>query len=193
MPIQKSDFPLSSNITLHTWCFSRSVVFIMHQSIPKTLLMEYCSSSHTTGVYDNAMPRLSDNQRNQAIGMLQAGVSKSDVARRFGCHPSSVSRLVSRFTATNSVKDLPRSGRPRKTTPADDRRMVLKTLRNRRLSARQIAEDLRRRHIIISAASVRRRLRRGGLKSCRPFKGLVLTQVHRRNRLAWCRHYRNWT
>ena len=32
------------------------------------------------------MPRLDENQRLRAIGMLQAGLAQNVVARHFGCH-----------------------------------------------------------------------------------------------------------
>jgi hypothetical protein len=34
------------------------------------------------------MPRLSNNDRNQALGMLRAGISTGEVARLFNCHQS---------------------------------------------------------------------------------------------------------
>jgi hypothetical protein len=39
------------------------------------------------------MPRLSNNDRNQALGMLRAGISTREVARLFNCHQSTVVRL----------------------------------------------------------------------------------------------------
>ena len=58
------------------------------------------------------MPRLSENERCDAIGMLKAGVRISDVARYHNCHPSTKQRLRDRYQATGTVKDRRRFGQP---------------------------------------------------------------------------------
>ena len=67
------------------------------------------------------MPRLNEENRNRAIGRLEAGESQSSVARRLNVRQSTISRLWHRYTQHNSTRDCPRSGRPRVTTPAQDR------------------------------------------------------------------------
>ena len=76
------------------------------------------------------MPRLNNDERNQAIGSLNAGMSATVVLRHFGCIRKTVERLRKRFR----VADRPRSGRSRMTTAADDRYIVSHIL-NRRLTA----------------------------------------------------------
>ncbi|GFX65020.1 transposable element Tcb2 transposase [Trichonephila clavipes] len=86
------------------------------------------------------------------------------------------------------------SGRPRGTTPADDRYIVLQDRRNRRQTAGEIA-----RHTAqatgrpISRLTVARKLHGGGLFARRPVRWCVpLTPAHRRRRSLWCREHRNW-
>ncbi|GFX67207.1 HTH_Tnp_Tc3_2 domain-containing protein [Trichonephila clavipes] len=85
------------------------------------------------------------------------------------------------------------SGRPRGTTPADDRYIVLQARRNRRQTAGEIA-----RHTTqvtgrpISRFTVARRLHGRGLLARRPVRCVPLTRAHRRRRSLWCREYRNW-
>ncbi|GFV35075.1 transposable element Tcb2 transposase [Trichonephila clavipes] len=85
------------------------------------------------------------------------------------------------------------SGRPRGTTPADDRYIVLQARRNRRQTAGEIA-----RHTTqatgrpISRFTVARRLHGGGLFARRPVRCVPLTPAHRRKRSLWCREHRNW-
>ena len=81
------------------------------------------------------MPKLNNDQRNQAIGMLNAGTSATVVSRHFGCTRKTIERLRRRFRVTGNVADHPRSGRPRLTTAVKDRYIVLQHLRNRRLTA----------------------------------------------------------
>ncbi|MES9901740.1 MAG: helix-turn-helix domain-containing protein [Sedimenticola sp.] len=81
------------------------------------------------------MPRLSENERNQAIGMLAGGMSARTVARRFGCCRKTIDRLAGRYQATGAVHDRQRPGRPRVTTARADRYITLTHLRQRRLAA----------------------------------------------------------
>ncbi|GFW18433.1 transposable element Tcb2 transposase [Trichonephila clavipes] len=85
------------------------------------------------------------------------------------------------------------SGRPRGTTPADDRYIVLQARRNRRQTAGEIARhttQATRRPI--SRFTVARRLHGGGLFARRPVRCVPLTPAHRRRRSLWCREHRNW-
>ncbi|GFX84716.1 transposable element Tc1 transposase [Trichonephila clavipes] len=85
------------------------------------------------------------------------------------------------------------SGRPRGTTPADARCIVLQARRNRRHTAGEIA-----RHTTqatgrpISRFTVARRLHGGGLFALRPVRCVPLTPAHRRRRSLWCREHGNW-
>ncbi|GFY34944.1 HTH_Tnp_Tc3_2 domain-containing protein [Trichonephila clavipes] len=85
------------------------------------------------------------------------------------------------------------SGRPRGTTPADDRYIVLQARRNRRQTAGEISRhttQATRRPI--SRFTVARRLHEGGLFARRPVRCVPLTPAHRRRRSLWCREHRNW-
>ena len=66
------------------------------------------------------MPWLTQNERQQAIGMLRAGMSKRAVARQLNCHLSTISCLDRRLKTTGSASDRPRSGQPRVTTRRQD-------------------------------------------------------------------------
>ena len=53
------------------------------------------------------MPRLNNDERNQAIGMLNAGISASVVSWLFGCTRKTIEHLQRRFRVTENVDDLP--------------------------------------------------------------------------------------
>ena len=117
------------------------------------------------------MPRLSNNDRNQALGMLRAGISTREVARLFNCHQSTVVRLRQRFQTTNNVSDRPWPGQPRVTTDQQDRHIQLQHLRNRFKTAASTARETPGRHNPrISSATVCCRLRENGLRARRPFR-----------------------
>ncbi|GFX29726.1 transposable element Tcb1 transposase [Trichonephila clavipes] len=84
------------------------------------------------------------------------------------------------------------SGRPRGTTSADHRYIVLQARRNRRQTAGEIRHTTQATGRPISRFTVTRRLHGGGLFARRPVRCVTLTPAHRRRRSLWCREHRNW-
>ncbi|GFT75738.1 transposable element Tcb2 transposase [Trichonephila clavipes] len=131
--------------------------------------------------------------RGRIIGKLEEGRSMTSVAAEFGIAHIIVSRLWRQFQTTRTAIRGFSSGRPRGTTPADDRYIVLQARRNRRQTAGEIA--IHTTHATgrpISRFTVARRLHGGGLFARRPLKCVPLTPAHRRRRSLWCREHRNW-
>ncbi|GFT58338.1 transposable element Tcb1 transposase [Trichonephila clavipes] len=128
--------------------------------------------------------------RGRIIGKLEEGRSVTSVAAEFGIAHSIVSRLWRHFQTTGTAIRGFSSGRPRETTPADDRYIVLQARRNRRQTAGEIARH--RRLEPISRFTVARRLHGGGLFARRPVRCVPLTPAHRRRHSLWCRERRNW-
>ncbi|GFT32512.1 transposable element Tcb1 transposase [Trichonephila clavipes] len=77
--------------------------------------------------------------RGRIIGKLEECRSVTSVAAEFGIAHSIVSRLWRQFQTTGTAIRGFSSGRPRGTTPADDRYIVLQARRNRRQTAGEIA------------------------------------------------------
>ena len=135
------------------------------------------------------MPKLNNDERNQAIGMLNAGISATVVSRHSGCTCKTIERLRRRFRVTGNVADRPRSGRSRVTTAADDRYIVLQHLRNRRLT-----EAATGRQYGIHPQTVRNRLRQTvyPIRAYRPYFSQILTRRHRTTRRDWCRRHQHF-
>ena len=139
------------------------------------------------------MPRLRQNDRERAVGMVQAGMTHQAVADHFNVSRITISRLTIRLRQTDRTNDRPRNGRPRVTSQRQDRHVHLIYLRNRTITA----EDTARRapglaNVRISDQTVRRRLRESGLRARRPVVGTILKQRHRTARLTWARARRCW-
>ena len=132
------------------------------------------------------MPRLNNDERNQPIGMLNAGMSATVVSRHFSCTRKTIERLQRRHRVTLNVVDRPRSGRPRVTTAADDRCIILQHLRNRRLTAAATG-----RQYDIHPQTVRNRLRQNvqHFRAYRLYFGQILTRRHRTARQDWSHHH----
>ena len=88
------------------------------------------------------MPRMSKRERYEAIGMLR-NMSINDVASFFNVDRTTISRLKVKTMQTGDVVDLRRSGRPRKTSAAEDRHIRTMHLRDRFKSASETARDWR--------------------------------------------------
>ena len=92
----------------------------------------------------NTMPRLSNLDRAQIIGQIQAGVTRRLIALPFNVHKSTISRLVRKHPRTGDVKDLPKPElrRSRVTTRQEDNRIATRTRRNRRATATDLQRNL---------------------------------------------------
>ena len=67
------------------------------------------------------MPRVPAHLSGRALEMLQGGMGTAHVARAINCNVQTVRCLRQRYRETGQTTDHPRSGRPRVTTPAQDR------------------------------------------------------------------------
>ncbi|GFV75984.1 transposable element Tcb2 transposase [Trichonephila clavipes] len=112
--------------------------------------MPYSSKNHTELLPQREMANnqsvrrhLDAFTRGRIIGKLEEGRSVTSVAAEFGIAHSIVSRLWRQFKTTGTAIRGFSSGRPRGTTPADDRYIVLQARRNRRQTAGEFARHRR--------------------------------------------------
>ena len=100
-------------------------------------------------------------------------------------HHRVVSRLARKHTQTNTVTDLPGSGRPHVTSQCEDRALHHLVRRmsfaNSPVLKRQWLPDKR-----LSSRAVGNRLKWARLKSKDVIKRTMLSDLHHRLRLAWC-------
>lgn len=136
------------------------------------------------------MPRLRKEERLQALLQLAAGVSVNDVATQFRCHRNTITRLQRRYRATGDIIDRPRSGRPRATTPRDDRYVTLVHLRDRFKTAESTARECG-----VSNQTILNRLRsdRRPIRPRRPYVGSPISRINKRLRLRFARRHSRWT
>ena len=111
------------------------------------------------------MPRVPAHLRKRALGMLQGVMRTADVARAINCNVRPVRRLRQHYRETRRTADCPRSGRPRVTTPAQDRYIRTSHLRDRYRMATTARVTPGMHNPSISAQTVHNRLRETGLKA----------------------------
>ena len=110
-------------------------------------------------------------------------MSATVVSQHFGCTRKTIKHLRRWFRVTGNVADRPRSGRPRVTTAADDRYIVLQHQRNRRVTAAAT-----RRQYGIHPQTVRNRLRQNvqPIRAYRLYFSQILTWCYRTARQDLC-------
>ena len=136
------------------------------------------------------MPRLSLQERHEAIGMLRS-MNASDVARHFHVSHTTIYRLQERINVTGSAVDRRRTGRPRVTSAAEDRHIRATHLRQRFRSASRTALEWHGTNDI-SRYTVCRRLREQGIRCRRPCKKKHLTVINQVRRLQFARDKVRW-
>lgn len=108
----------------------------------------------------------------QVVALIEAGQNQRAVARQLNISRYSVRRVYQRYRETGSFERRRGSGRARATTQRDDRFLVTTALRNRRLTAVDLAQSLQNvREVGVNRWTVWRRLTEGGLTAHRPAYG----------------------
>ncbi|MGH0116029.1 UNVERIFIED_CONTAM: hypothetical protein FKN15_060493 [Acipenser sinensis] len=88
------------------------------------------------------MARLSTATRHKVVLLHQQGLSQAEISRQTGVSRCAVQALLKKHKETGNVEDRRRSGRPRKLTAADERHIMLTSLRNRKMSSSAISSEL---------------------------------------------------
>ena len=70
-------------------------------------------SLHVTSTLPTIMPRLTDEQRYRVVFLHAQELSSREIATEIGCSQQTVLKLLGKYDETGSVRDRPKSGRPR--------------------------------------------------------------------------------
>jgi transposase len=140
------------------------------------------------------IPNSPHTRRIKIITLFKEKRSSNYIASKVPCSRQTVHNVVKHFKKYGHVKDAPRSGRPKKTTPDQDARIMELTQENRWLAPtlllEKIAQDI---GIGMSIKTMHRRLHEGGFHRCVPTKKPLLTDKHMAIRLNWCWEREGWT
>ena len=118
-------------------------------------------------------------------------LSQTDIASTVRRHPSTVSKIISRYKISGDLSSSPRSSRPPKVSPRDKRQLVRTCIRDRFLSATQIL-DKASLSSSISPSRANQLLGMEGLSARWPRKKPYLSPKHRRGRLTWAMQHKDW-
>ncbi|GFX97706.1 transposable element Tcb1 transposase [Trichonephila clavipes] len=136
---------------------------------------------------------LFDFLRGRIIGRLQCGRTQLEVSEELAIAQSVISRLWQRLQDDSNVSRC-RTGRPRVTTPNEDRYLAVTAKRNTRSKASNLSRHLSSATgMTVSRQTVYRRLGHIGLYARKPVRCVPLTATHCRLRLSWSREHALWT
>lgn len=136
---------------------------------------------------------LSENEVARAVQMVEDGFTQREVATRLGVSQSVIQRAVERYRETGRYSRRPGQGRPRATTPRQDRYLRTLTARNRFHTAGQLQGAFQdATGVRVSTQTVRNRLHQSGLHARRPCIVSPLTAAHRRARLDFAQEHVGW-
>lgn len=124
--------------------------------------------------------------RGRIVGMREQGASISAIARELGLTRKTVSKWCNRWEEEGDLRDHPRCGGPRKTSAADDQRIMDEVRRNPHTNAVKIRDVL---HLGVSSDTVRRRLHESGVHHRTPALKGKLEERHRLARLEFAQRY----
>lgn len=158
------------------------------------------------------MPPNSDPIQRAVVVALRSphgGKTTKEISQITGLPVRSINRIYARAVEAgfepndkalvilpDHVIDKPRSGRPKKQTAAAIDAVTSKVSRDRygrEKNCADIAGDLTREGIRVSATTVWRILRTAGYRKTKPTRKPGLTARMKAERLAWCLCYKDWT
>lgn len=135
--------------------------------------------------------RLSILERGQISGMSKCGLDNYEIADAFNCTTKSVRELKKKVEIHNTVEDLPRSGRPKLTTPREDRAIKFKSLQDRKCTAKAMAikQCPTFTKNKVSVRLVRDRLKKAGLPARVARKKPLLRIQNKKARYQWAKDH----
>ena len=132
------------------------------------------------------MPRLSLSDRQELINLHLSGLSNREIGRRLKCDEKTVRTTVKKHQNTGSVRDAPKSGRPRVTSYREDNAIKIRSLRNRFETAPQIQQQC---NLVkkCSLSTVKNRLKEFNLKGYVARRKPMISAKNRKRRLDFVR------
>ena len=136
---------------------------------------------------------LTSEIRAQAVILRKQGLTYRDIMKKLHVSLCAVHAAVKRCEETHKYVSKKRSGRPRVTTPQDDRTIERIVKKSPKASSLAVLVRLPPEVRNISTRTIRRRLFDGGLKSHVPARKPGLSAKNIADRIRFCKQFRNWT
>jgi transposase len=132
---------------------------------------------------------LTDFEKGEIIA-LSHHYNPTEIGQQLGIARETVKNFLKRFHERGSAENLPRPGRPRKTSSTSDRWLQRTALAESKLPLQELKSIY---NIPISTRTIQRRLRTTGVRKWRAVKRALLTTDHTKEHLKWAKAHQGWT
>lgn len=140
------------------------------------------------------MGKVSEQCKSNMLILARENLTTREIGERLNIPKSTVAWNIKKNREMGGTQRKKGSGRPRKTTPVEDRFILLQSRRNRFKTSSDIRQDLERATgKKISAGLVRKRLVKAGLRALKPVQKPEFTLLVKKKRLLWAQEHVNWT
>ena len=131
---------------------------------------------------------LTAESRIMIFNRRQAGETLISIAKDYGMSPEGVRNICNRLKKRGDAENLPRTGRPRKTTIREDRPILKEVKKNPKITAKELKENLQ---LGLSLTRIRSRIHENGLtgRVCRAKP--LLSAKHIKARKEFARQYKD--
>jgi len=137
---------------------------------------------------------LSEETRNAIKVLSEVGKTQIEISKQLNIPQSTISRTLKRIKCTRSLKSLPRTSRPRKTTSRIDDKILRMAEISETPCAIDIANELANLHLAnVHPNTVRNRLNEKDLHGRALAKKSLLSPRHCKARLEFAKIHQNWT
>jgi transposase len=132
---------------------------------------------------------LSVDMRKLIIDKFQSGERQSDIAKQLNLNRSVISKTISLYNQRRSLVNVPKSGKPRKTTRITDRKIGMLSKQNPFWDAVKIKKKIP--NVSLSVRSISRPLNEIGLYGRKPAKKSFISVKNRRARIQFAKEHLN--
>jgi len=132
---------------------------------------------------------LTDFQKGEILA-LKPHFSHAEIGLQLHIPRQTITDFIERSKERQSIENIPRPGRPRKTSTMTDRWLVHNAESDTHVPFQELKNIL---NIDIGVRTLRRRLREAGIRKWRAVKRPLLTPEHAKKRRNWAKIHLHWT
>ena len=132
---------------------------------------------------------LTDAQKMEIVA-LEPHFSHAEIGEQLQLDRSTITKFIERYKNRNSIENLSRPGRPRKTSKSEDRWLIQKAESQTKVPFKELKNIV---NIDVSKRTLQRRLCQVGIRKWRAVTRVVLTKEHAKKRLAWAHAHEHFT
>ncbi len=114
--------------------------------------------------------------RNKTVDMYQSGKGYKAISKALGLQQTTVRAIIHKGRKLGTVVNLPRSGRPTKITPREQRQLIQEVINEHRTISKELQASLASIKVSVHDSTIRKRLGKNGIHGRVPRQKTLLTK-----------------